>query len=1279
MKERKQMLGRAISALLTVVMLVGAIGAIPIFAAGTWSGDSGWESDGGLFKKVGEIGSPSTIYYNGDIDFNTVSFDMKFGEIWSNSYSNVGFGIYMKDGNNYFLEVNPSKKYVRIIRYEPETWLGIAEDTVNFGVDEWINVKFIFGNYHLEVVINGKSVITVTETGTDDLKDLSKVLISAWGTKPYIKNLETSNTKYKEEKPVEKEWTLDGAWSETIEGGATVYTHKGVLSRVKRKDSDKGTYNTFSFDFRLNGKATSECNVSASIRVGTNDSWLFEYNPYNGYVRIYWFPLDAVHGTELVATKIDVAEPSEWVNLKAVFIENYLVLYVNGEQKLAYFDTNGADMSTTHAMVSTWNTGVSVKNLTVSNSEKDLGSAGYIDLEFNDENAVKTFGATDATLSYEDGRMVMTFDGAAPTLVSSEIRVMTGSIYSMYLPVRNTILVRMKNNSDASKLRVMYTTTSDGEYSESKSKTFDIMPNSDHTTYLFNLSDTDGCEGYLKSFKFVFSGADKGSVSIDAITFEREDPIYPYAGEIVSCIGDAEKMTATVIGKIDDKDGKYEGKTVNLWASDYRNYDDDLRGPYNLEAYYAGNSNYLNIRDGMEKLGEAVVKNGRFEITFSLIKDKNQTHLSTPFIAEVDGIKVAKSFFVENYRDFNDDPERLTINVKKEVSVLEFGAKGDGFTDDTASIQAAIDAVKAAGGGRVILPGDESEYGRRYVITHIELCSNLEFVIERGAMLWQSQREEELNKTVPVKQRGYDTVYYGFNVDIDGLVWCTGYSIINKPMIYASGCENLRITGYGTVRMNDAGGEVADPLYFVGDPVLAVGQASRVQQIPIMLYNCSHVDVTDITISRSSAWHFVCAYNNDLYIGNVKEKEASNVTADGFSTPLSQNVVIDRCFTYTSDDAIGMSIYYEDARGQFFYPSILDGKDHSNDNIVIRHSYLFGGHGISFMPWGSESPDEHNYEIRNIEIFDCVIGGHKSSSCWADNPFYGKSALTNYTQDEVDYSPMKDIFFHDNTYYNQFNWEMYGVSVWATNLVITDKITGTVYSSSVFKNGNFDKLAHNGQGFHDETTWVSGLSYWSERPGENGSVGTVKVGTKESTYVDTKKSFVQDDYAGFIKDEGELFQGLYLKKGKHRFSIKTKLVSGRARLFARDAVSGEIIAERLIDITDDLTETELLFRLDKAATVQLGVRLEQGEVLIDDADISVYKGEIPIYPDIADPIDPIDPIDPVDPEPSEPETPKGSVKTELLVGGICVAAVLLGGAAAIIALKKRKIKDKMRK
>jgi len=73
-------------------------------------------------------------------------------------------------------------------------------------------------------------------------------------------------------------------------------------------------------------------------------------------------------------------------------------------------------------------------------------------------------------------------------------------------------------------------------------------------------------------------------------------------------------------------------------------------------------------------------------------------------------------------------PRTVAVKLQESVSVKDFGATGNGTTDDTAAIQAAINAVSLAGGGTVYIPAGT------YNIT-----SNLDFnacslVFDKGAL-----------------------------------------------------------------------------------------------------------------------------------------------------------------------------------------------------------------------------------------------------------------------------------------------------------------------------------------------------------------------------------------------------------------------------------------------------------------------------------------------------------------------------------------------------------------
>jgi len=327
-----------------------------------------------------------------------------------------------------------------------------------------------------------------------------------------------------------------------------------------------------------------------------------------------------------------------------------------------------------------------------------------------------------------------------------------------------------------------------------------------------------------------------------------------------------------------------------------------------------------------------------------------------------------------------------------------------------------------------------------------------------------------------------------------------------------------------------------------------------------------------------------------------------------FATGTS-NVVVDRCNLYSNDDALVLAVITNDPRDDL---SIWREKSKKADKSVhdfkIVNSNLFGGHGITFAPWASDCSDQYSVRIYNIHVENCVLGGTSTAvGVWADNPFYGKSNYWDGTYgstdavEDGDYSPVSDITIINNNYVSACSF--YGVNV--TNVITDMKTIG----AQNFENGNFDKKVHKGRGFSDETKFVMGLSYWSSI----GNVGVEKMGTKQTLTADTKESVTIDDYAGYIDGNGSLYQGIYKLFGNYSFNLKVKLVSGSAKLFVRDAFTGTVYAEKLIDSTsEEFVTYSLPFGLVKSATIQVGIEnlgSDGNRVYIDDASVTDDEDE----------------------------------------------------------------------
>ncbi len=259
---------------------------------------------------------------------------------------------------------------------------------------------------------------------------------------------------------------------------------------------------------------------------------------------------------------------------------------------------------------------------------------------------------------------------------------------------------------------------------------------------------------------------------------------------------------------------------------------------------------------------------------------------------------------------------------------------------------------------------------------------------------------------------------------------------------------------------------------------------------------------------------------------------------------------------------------------------------------------------MTFIPWGSEDPDLSKEEAKNIEVYDNIIGGtSRAIGSWPDNPFYGWSKYYDYNLDNGetdDYSPTKDIFIYDNIFRN---------TVAVGVMQITNAVTDCgLYSPNDFVNASFERELR----YPNETEFVSGLSYWSSNvEKDKGEVGTSKLGTKVSQIKYPENggatSATVGDYAGYVKGNGELFQGLNGVMGAYDFTARVWLSGGTAKLFARDGKTGDILAEKQLNISGSFETITLSYTVPDATTVQLGI-IHEGEltdiVYIDDAAVA---------------------------------------------------------------------------
>lgn len=209
-------------------------------------------------------------------------------------------------------------------------------------------------------------------------------------------------------------------------------------------------------------------------------------------------------------------------------------------------------------------------------------------------------------------------------------------------------------------------------------------------------------------------------------------------------------------------------------------------------------------------------------------------------------------------------------------NVMEYGAKGDGTTDDAVAIQRAIDQCTAAGGGQVYLPT-----GKTFLSGPIELKSNVDFHIDTNTTLIANPDESIYKLSAFGANRG------------EGMMW-----------IYAKNADNLSITGRGTIHGNGIrfmGSELHDSYEL---KPLADNTFDPRPHV-LTLIDVRRLIIRDVTIREGAYWTVHLIGCNDAVIDGISLLNNLKIrNGDGIDIDHSRNVRISNCHITSGDDCI---------------------------------------------------------------------------------------------------------------------------------------------------------------------------------------------------------------------------------------------------------------------------------------------------------------------------------------------------------------------------------------
>jgi polygalacturonase len=258
-------------------------------------------------------------------------------------------------------------------------------------------------------------------------------------------------------------------------------------------------------------------------------------------------------------------------------------------------------------------------------------------------------------------------------------------------------------------------------------------------------------------------------------------------------------------------------------------------------------------------------------------------------------------------------------------NIKDFGAKGDGKTDDAKAIQKAIDACSASKGGRVLVPA-----GYTFLAGPFKLKSYVEFYVETNAKVLANPNEAVYTESAFRDNKG------------EGTIWIGGENLLNTTI-----CGNGTIDGNGISFM---GAELEDS--YVLKPFTIVDPRPHL----LTITGGKNIRIRDLTIRNSAYWTLHLIGCDDVSVSNITLLNNLKVrNSDGIDVDHSKNVRITNCYIESGDDCICLK-----NRREFSEFGICENITVSNCTMTSRSCAI---------KIGSENMDS----IRHVVFNNCII------------------------------------------------------------------------------------------------------------------------------------------------------------------------------------------------------------------------------------------------------------------------------------------------------------------